>query len=58
MAGTPVEIILKCELVFDDWRVPSGKSIYQTEEGVELSMGLLHSGSKGAEAVFHMVPGG
>ena len=37
---------MKVKLVFQDWIVPmTGKSIYQTEEGVELSMGNLHSGS-------------
>jgi hypothetical protein len=38
------------KLVFDDWRrwVPDGskdESIYNTEEGMELSTGSLHSGS-------------
>jgi hypothetical protein len=31
-------------LIFDDWR-EMGKSIYQTEKGVELSMGDFHSGT-------------
>lgn len=35
---------MKVRLVFDDWRV-AGKSIYNTEDGIALSMGQLHSGS-------------
>jgi hypothetical protein len=35
---------MKIKLVFDDWR-EMGKSIYQTEAGVQLSMGLFHSGT-------------
>ena len=32
-------------LVFYDWIGKDGKSIYNTEEGVDLSMGDFHSGS-------------
>jgi hypothetical protein len=35
---------VKIKLVFNDWQV-KGKSIYNTEKGVELSMGDFHSGS-------------
>lgn len=31
-------------LVFDDWR-KNGKSIYATEEGINLSLGVFHSGT-------------
>jgi len=36
--------MFKVKLVFDDWR-RVGKSIYQTEEGVDLSMRDFHSGT-------------
>ena len=37
---------MKVKLVFHDWLDPmTGKSIYQTEAGVELSTGNLHSGT-------------
>ena len=35
---------MKVELVFRDWE-HKGKSIYNTQKGVELSMGSFHSGS-------------
>ncbi len=35
---------MKIKLVFEDWR-KDGKSIYNTEEGVKLSMGDFHSGT-------------
>ena len=35
---------MKVKLVFDDWRRGS-KSVYSTEEGVELSIGDFHSGT-------------
>jgi len=35
---------MKIYLVFDDWR-ERGKSIYVTEQGVELTMGEFHSGT-------------
>ena len=35
---------MKIRLVFDDWR-KNGKSIYETEEGIELILGDFHSGS-------------
>src|SRR3990167_8166591 len=35
---------MKIKLSFLDWK-KKGKSIYTTEEGVELSMGIFHSGS-------------
>jgi len=35
---------MKIKLVFDDWR-RGMKSIYQTEEGIEMSMGNFHSGT-------------
>jgi len=35
---------LRCHLVFDDWRV-AGKSVYDTDLGVKLSNGDLHSGT-------------
>ena len=35
---------MKIKLVFDDWRT-CGKSVYNTEEGVELSSGDFHSGT-------------
>ena len=38
--------MLKCFLIFDDWRqIGHTKSIYSTELGIELSRGDLHSGS-------------
>ena len=36
--------IMKIELVFEDWKV-DGKSVYNTELGVNLSMGQFHSGT-------------
>lgn len=33
-----------CRLIFDDWR-KDGKSIYNTELGIQLSMGDLHHGT-------------
>lgn len=36
---------MKVKLVFQDWQKPVGTSIYSTEEGCELSMGCLHSGT-------------
>ena len=33
------------EMVFDDWKDETGESIYNTPEGVELSLGDFHSGS-------------
>ena len=35
---------MKIKLVFNDWQ-KRGKSIYNTEEGIILSMGDFHSGS-------------
>ena len=35
---------MKIKLVFYDWRRGS-KSVYNTEEGIELSMGNFHSGT-------------
>ena len=35
---------IKISLVFDDW-TKEGKPIYNTEEGVDLSLGIFHSGS-------------
>ena len=35
---------MKVSLVFDDWR-RDGKSVYQTEYGVALTVGPFHSGS-------------
>lgn len=35
---------MKIYLVFDDWK-RQGKSVYSTEAGVALSMGLFHSGT-------------
>ncbi len=35
---------MKIKLVFQDW-IKGGKSIYQTSEGVDLSMGVFHSGT-------------
>jgi hypothetical protein len=34
-----------CRLVFEDWRDREHRSIYNTPEGVELSMGSFHSGT-------------
>lgn len=36
---------MKIKLVFEDWRDPTGKNIYSTEEGIRLSAGDFHSGS-------------
>lgn len=38
---------MKAKLVFNDWQ-RNGQSIYNTEEGIDLSMGDLHSGT-----IFH-----
>lgn len=35
---------VEVQFAFDDWQ-RMGKSIYSTEEGIELSMGSLHSGT-------------
>ncbi len=35
---------MRIKLVFEDWQ-KRGISIYNAEEGVELSMGLFHSGT-------------
>jgi hypothetical protein len=35
---------MKVNVIFIDW-VKDGKSIYDTPEGIELSMGSLHGGS-------------
>lgn len=37
---------MKIKLVFDDWRDgPTGKSLYSTPAGIQLSMGDFHSGT-------------
>ena len=37
---------MKCKLIFNDWRkIGEAESIYNTELGIELSLGDLHSGS-------------
>lgn len=36
---------MKIKLIFDDWRDRNNKSIYNTEKGVELSIGPFHSGT-------------
>lgn len=35
---------IKVKLVFDDWQ-KKGKSVYNTEKGMQLSEGLFHSGT-------------
>ena len=35
---------MKIKLIFTDW-LSNGKSIYNTEKGVDLSMGQFHSGT-------------
>jgi len=35
---------MKIKLVFEDWK-KNGKSIYNTEDGIELSIGDFHSGT-------------
>jgi hypothetical protein len=35
---------MKVNVIFEDWK-EGGKSIYNTEKGVDLSMGSMHSGS-------------
>jgi len=35
---------MKIKLVFEDWK-KNGKSIYNTEEGIELSIRNFHSGT-------------
>lgn len=35
---------MKIKLVFDDWQ-KDGKSVYNTEEAYELSLGNFHSGT-------------
>ena len=36
---------MRVGLVFDDWRDKNHRSIYSTEQGVELAMGDFHSGT-------------
>ena len=36
---------MKCKLIFHDWRNARGESMYQTEQGVQSSMGDFHGGS-------------
>lgn len=36
---------MQITLVFDDWRNRDQESVYQTVQGVELSMGDFHSGT-------------
>jgi hypothetical protein len=36
---------MMAKLVFIDWQDDTGASVYQTEIGVQLSLGDLHSGS-------------
>jgi hypothetical protein len=36
---------VKIRLVFDDWQDATGKSIYSTEEGFELSFTSFHHGT-------------
>lgn len=36
---------MKVKLVFHDWIDPVTGSIYQTQKGIELSMGDFHSGT-------------
>ena len=37
---------MECDLIFDDWRqFGNSESIYNTDLGVDLSMGALHSGT-------------
>ena len=36
---------VKVSLVFDDWRNSAQESVYQTEQGIELSMRDFHSGT-------------
>ncbi len=43
--------IIKIKLVFEDWRDPTGKSIYASLEGVRLSLGDFHSGSTFAGSI-------
>jgi hypothetical protein len=35
---------MKIKLIFDDWK-KQGKSVYNTEKGIELSNGDFHSGT-------------
>lgn len=35
---------MKLRLAFQDWQ-RNGKSVYNTSEGIELSMGMFHSGT-------------
>ena len=44
LAFIEIGMPMKIDLVFDDWR-KKGKSVYLTEAGVELSMGLFHGGT-------------
>lgn len=37
--------MIKVQLVFQDWQDSDGDSVYNTEDGVDLSMGDLHSGT-------------
>ncbi len=43
---------MKIKLVFEDWKDPTGKSIYSTLEGVRLSLGDFHSGSTFTGEIF------
>ena len=36
---------MKIKLVFTDWQNHEFKSVYATEEGIELSIGQFHSGT-------------
>jgi hypothetical protein len=48
---------MKCRLVMEDWRqVGTPHSIYNTEIGVALSLGDMHSGTT-FEAVVELPPG-
>ena len=42
--GLPEQKTVKLEFVFDDWR-KQGVSVYNTEEGIELSLWSFHSGT-------------
>lgn len=44
MSAEPMERVY-VRITLDDWRGPSGRSVYSTAEGVWLSLGGLHSGS-------------
>ena len=36
---------MKIKLVFSDWRDKNHKTIYNTEKGIDLSMGAFHNGT-------------